>query len=214
MKKMTGHAFALWLIALIVTALLAAFIPFAHTETYWIAAGCTQLMFLVVLGVFFRSFRRADTLESRILGWPLFRTAVSALVFQLIVGFALMGFAGICPVWVAVLTEVVTLAICFAVLIVKDASREVMETAETQVRGATEKWKAIRQRAAQIAAETGSAEIRKLADDIRYADPTPTPMDDEVAKMLETLSSYATADNIEKAKRLLNQRNAAAKAGK
>ena len=46
--------------------------------------------------------------------------------------------------------------------------------------------------------------------EIRYADPTPTSMDGEIAQMLETLSSYADAENIKKASAMIEQRKALA----
>ena len=55
---------------------------------------------------------------------------------------------------------------------------------------------------------------KKLAEEIRYADPTSTPMDSKIADMLETLSSYADAANIQKAFRMLEERKTLAKSGK
>ena len=41
---------------------------------------------------------------------------------------------------------------------------------------------------------------------MRYADPTPTGMDGELNQMMDTLSSYATAENIDKAIKMLEKR--------
>ena len=112
------------------------------------------------------------------------------------------------------LAELLLFAIALAALTMRDAARETVFQSEQAVRDATAPWKAIRSRAAAVAAETNHPDIKKLAEDIRYADPMPTPLDGRMAEMLETLNSYATAENIEKAKNLLRQRNEAAKAGK
>ena len=214
MKKLTGHVWVLWAIALAVTAALAVLIPFVHNAVYWIALGCTALMYVITAAVFYRVMRRDGKLESKILGWPILRVALTALVIQVIAGFVLLAVAPWCPVWVAVLVEVIIFAVTFAILTVRDAAREAVQSSEQAVKDQTAAWKAIRLRAKQVADETGHPEIRKLAEDIRYADPTPTELDEQVAQMVETLSSYATAENIQKARQLLNRRSALSKAGK
>ena len=212
--KLTKHAWVLWSVALAVVLVLALVIPFARTAVYWVALGCTAAMFGMCALAFVRAFRKDNKLESKLLGWPIFKVGYTALIVQIIVGFALMSLAALCPVWAAALAEVAVFASTVVCLTVKDAAREAVTAAEVKVTDNTSAWKAIRTRASQVAAETGHPDIRKLAEDIRYADPTPTAMDGEIAQMLETLSSYADAANIAKAKALMEQRKTLAKAGK
>ena len=212
--KLTKHAWVLWSVALAVVLVLALVIPFARTAVYWMALGCTAAMFGMCALAFVRAFRKDNKLESKLLGWPIFKVGYTALIVQIIVGFALMGLAALCPVWAAALAEVAVFAWAAVCLTVKDAAREAVTAAEVKLTDNTAAWKAIRARASQVAAETGHPDIRKLAEDIRYADPTPTAMDGEIAQMLETLSSYADAANIAKAKALMEQRRTLAKAGK
>ena len=212
--KLTKHAWIIWGIALAVVIALMVLIPFARTAAWWIAAGCTVLMFGLCACTFMRAFRRDRTLESKVLGWPIFRVGYTALIVQLIVGAVLMGIAAFCPAWVAAIAEVIVFAVTLVCLTVKDAAREAVTRSEAVVTENTAAWKAIRTRAAAIAAETKHPDIIKLAEDIRFADPTPTPMDGQIAEMLETLSSYADAENIRKASQLLMRRNAMSKADK
>lgn len=205
--KLTKHAWILWGIALAVVLVLALVIPFVKTAVYWIGLLCTVAMFGVCALAFVRAFRKDSTVESKLLGWPIFKVGYVALIVQIIVGFALMGLAALCPVWAAAIAEVVVFAVTAFCLTVKDAVREAVTTAEVKVTDNTAAWKAIRARANAIAAETGHPDIKKLAEEIRYADPTPTSMDGEIAQMLETLSSYADASNIMKAITLLHSRN-------
>lgn len=212
--KLTKHAWILWGIALAVVLVLALVIPFVKTAVYWIGLLCTMAMFGVCALVFVRAFRKDSTVESKLLGWPIFKVGYVALIVQIIVGFALMGLAVLCPVWAAAIAEVVVFAVTAFCLTVKDAVREAVTTAEAKVTDNTAAWKAIRARANAIAAETGHPDIKKLAEEIRYADPTPTGMDGEIAQMLETLSSYADAANIKKAAAMLEQRKTFAKESK
>ncbi len=212
--KLTKHAWVLWAIALIVTLILAFTIPFAKTAVYWIALLCTVAMFGVCALAFVRAFRKDGTTESKLLGCPILTVGHTALAAQLAAGFALMGLAALCPVWAAVLVEAAVFAVTAVCLTVKDAAREAVTASETKVTDNTGAWKAIRARANAVAAETGHPDIKKLAEEIRYADPAPTSMDGDIAQMLETLSSYADAANIKKALNMLEQRKALAKESK
>ena len=209
--KLTKHAWILWVVALVVVLVLALVIPFVKTAVYWIGLLCTVAMFGVCALAFVRAFRKDSTLESKLLGWPIFKVGYVAVIVQLVVGFALMGLAALCPVWAAAIVEVAVFAVTVFCMTVKDAAREAVTTAEVKVADNTAAWKAIRARANAIAAETGHPDIKKLAEEIRYADPMPTSMDGEIAQMLETLSSYADAVNIKKAQTLVKQRSALSK---
>lgn len=212
--KLTKHAWILWGIALAAVIALAFLIPFTKNVVFWIAFACTLGMFGVSAWAFSRAFAKDETIESKLLGWPIFKVACTALIVQIIVGFTLMGLANLCPVWVAALVEIIVFTVTAFCMTVKDAIRETVAAAEAKVTDNTAAWKAIRARANAVAAETGHPDIRKLAEEIRYADPMPTSMDGEIAEMLETLSSYADASNIKKALILIERRNAMAKESK
>lgn len=204
--KLTKHAWLIWGIALVAVLVLAFVIPFAKTAAYWLGLAATLVMFGVCAAAFVRAFRKDDKLESKLLGWPIFKVGYTALAAQILVGFALMGLAALCPVWVAILVEVAVFALTGISLTVKDAAREVVTQSEATVTDNTKAWKALRAKAGVLAASTGSAELKKMAEEMRYADPTPTGMDDEIGQILETLSSYATAENIARAMKLLERR--------
>lgn len=209
--KLTKHAWSLWVIALAVVLVLALIIPFVRIAVYWLALLCTITMFGVCAFAFIRAFRKDGTMESKLLGWPIFKVGYVALIVQIIAGFALMALAAFCPVWIAALAEVAVFAVTAFCLTVKDAVREAVTVAEVKGIDNTAAWKAIRARAAAIAAENRHPDIKKLAEEIRFADPTPTGMDGEIAQMLETLSSYADAENIKKASTMIAQRKLVSK---
>lgn len=212
--KLNKHTWAIWGITLAVVIALMIVIPFVRTAAWWVGAGCTVLMFGLCAFTFVRAFRKDHSLESKVLGWPIFKVGYTALIVQIIVGAIIMGTAAFCPVGAAVIAELIVFTVTGIALTVKDAAREVVTQAETKVTNNTAAWKAIRARANAIAAETGHPDIKKLAEEIRYADPMPTSMDVEIAQILETLSSYADAENIKKIQTLVNQRSTLSKSEK
>lgn len=209
--KLNKQAWTIWAITLIVIIALMAVIPFARTAAWWIGAGCTVLMFALCACAFCMAFRKDGKIESKLLGWPIFKVGYTALIVQLIVGAVIMGIAAFCPVWAAVIAELIVFAAAGIALTAKDAAREVVTQSEARVTDNTAAWKAIRAHANAIAAATGHPDLKKLAEEIRYADPTPASIDGEIAQMLETLSSCADAESIRKAFGMLAQRKAMSK---
>ena len=209
--KLNKHAWAVWGITLLVVIVLMALIPFARTASWWIAAGCTVLMFGLCAYTFVLAFRKDNTLESKVLGWPIFKVGYTALIAQIVVGAILMGIASFCPVWVTAIVELILFAgtgLCF---IVKDAAREVVRNGEASIADRTGDWKAIRNRANAIAISSGNPELKRLAEAIRFADPTPTSMDGQISELLETISSHPDEANISRAFQLMDQRKTLAK---
>lgn len=209
--RLNKHAWAVWGITLLVVIVLMALIPFARTASWWIAAGCTILMFGLCAYTFVLAFRKDNTLESKVLGWPMFKVGYTALIAQIIVGAILMGIASFCPVWVAVIVELILFAGTGLCLIAKDAAREVVRNSEASIADRTSAWKAIRNRANSIAISSGNPELKRLAEAIRFADPTPTSLDVQVSELLKTISSHPDEANISRAFQLMDQRKTLAK---
>lgn len=212
--KLTKHAWILWGIALVAALALMIVIPFVRTTAWWIAAIGTVLMFGVCAFTFYRAFRKEDSLESKVLGWPIFRVGYTFLAAQLVLGFVLMAASALCPVWLAAVLELVLFAAAAFCLTVKDAAREVVVHSEAAVMDRTAGWKAIRAKASALAASAGSAEMRKLAETIRYADPTPTSMDSEISAALDALRQNPDDGAVRSVLRMMEERAALAKAEK
>ena len=204
--KLNKHALIVCTAALVVFLVLALIIPFSRTAVYWIGFCCTITMFICCGLAFVRAFRRDETLESKLLGWPIFKVGYTALAVQVCIGFVFMALAKIIPVTVAVIVEVLVFALTVICLTVKDAAREVVRHFEGKDNDSTAAWKAIRNRASAIASSTGNAELKKLSEMINLADPKPTSIDNQIAQMLEVLSGYADHENIRKAFALMEQR--------
>ena len=210
--KLSKHAWTIWGILLVVALVLMVLIPFSRTASWWIAAGCTVLMFLLAARTFYAAFRK-DGLESKILGWPIFKVGAVALAVQVVFGFALMGLAALCPVWVAVLAEVLIFAVTGICLTVKDAARVVVSQSEAHMADSTAAWKVIRQKANALAA-SGDADMKRLAEEIRFADPMPTSIDGEIAAQVDALAAGENPEGVKKIFTLLERRKAFVKANK
>ena len=186
--KLSKHAWTIWGILLVVALVLMVLIPFSRTAAWWIAAICTVLMFLLAAWTFYAAFRK-DGLESKILGWPIFKVGAVALAVQAVLGFALMGLAALCPAWVTALTEVLIFAVTGICLTVKDAAA----------------WKAIQQKANALAASV-DADMKRLAEEVCFATPMPTSIDGEIAAQVDALAAGANGKNVQNLLKQLEQR--------
>lgn len=183
--KLSKHAWTIWGILLVVALVLMVLIPFSRTASWWIAAICTVLMFLLAAWTFYAAFRK-DGLESKILGWPIFKVGAVALAEVLI--FAVTG-------------------IC---LTVKDAARVVVSQSEAHMADSTAAWKVIRQKANALSA-SGDADMKRLAEEIRFADPMPTSIDGEIAAQVDALAAGKNPEAIRRLMAALAQRKVIAK---
>lgn len=209
--KLTKHAWIIWSIVLVVTLALMILIPFARTATWWLATCGTMVMFGLCAFTFIRAFRKDDTLESKVLGWSIFQVGYTALLAQIVVGFILMGVAALFPWWGTAIAELFIFAVTVICLTTKDAAREFVTHSEAAVEDKTAAWRALRARTAALAVEMNHPAIRKMADEIRMADPMPTSMDDQIAELIDALSSNADDATVRKVVGLLNQRKMLAK---
>ncbi len=144
-------------------------------------------------------------MESKILGWPIFKVGAVALVVQAVLGFALMGLAALCPAWVTVLAEVLIFAVTGSCLTVKDAARVGVAQSEAHMADSTAAWKVIRQKANALSA-SGDADMKRLAEEIRFADPMPTSLDGEIAAQVDALAAGANGKNVQNLLKQLEQR--------
>lgn len=204
--KLDKHAWILWGIALAMTIALMLLIPFEHTAVWWIAFCSTVLMFALCAFTFARAFHKADTLESKFLGWPIFRVGYTAVFLQIVIGFSLMAIAPFCPAWVAAVIELIVFSATAFCLTGRDAAREIVAGSEIQIEDKTGAWKTIRLKASAIAAETDHPELRRLAEAVRMADPMPCSMDKQIAEMISSLGSAADESTIKKVLQMLEQR--------
>ena len=105
----------------------------------------------------------------------------------------------------AVLAEVLIFAVTGICLTVKDAARVVVSQSEAHMADSTAVWKVIRQKANALAA-SGDADMKRLAEEIRFADPMPTSIDGEIAAQVDALAAGVNGKNVQNLLKQLEQR--------
>ena len=119
----------------------------------------------------------------------------------------------LCVRQTTVLAEVLIFAVTGICLTMKDAAHGVVSQSEARMADSTAGWKVIGQGANALAA-SGDADMKRLAEEIRFADPMPTSIDGEIAAQVDALAAVANPESVKKILTLLERRKAFAKANK
>lgn len=89
----------------------------------------------------------------------------------------------------------------------------VVSQSEARMADSTAGCKVIGQGANALAA-SGDADMKRLAEEIRFAAPMPTSIDGEIAAQVDALAAVANPESVKKILTLLERRKAFAKANK
>ena len=111
----------------------------------------------------------------------------------------------LCVRQTTVLAEVLIFAVTGICLTMKDAAHVVVSQSEARMADSTAGWKVIGQGANALAA-SGDADMKRLAEEIRFAAPMPTSIDGEIAAQVDALAAGAIGKNVQNLLKQLEQR--------
>lgn len=161
-------------VALAVFSVMAFAIPFAHTPAFWTAYGFGALAILFQLYIFRISFAKGDA-KSRFYGFPIARVGVCYLAAQLIASAIEMALAGVLPVAVPVVVNVLLLALAVVGCVTVDAMREEINRQDGQLRRNVANMRELQSLSRALVGQCPEGELKttveKLADEFRYSDP-------------------------------------------
>ena len=204
--------------------LLAFLIPFRHTSTFWLGYvfGLVAIAFQIV--ALLVAFRNVDTARSKFYGIPTLRVGLYYLVGQLILSFIAMalGFVPGFPIWPLWLIFILFLAFAALGMIGADAVRDEIEQQEFVVKRDTSAMRELQNMSASLARRCQdpalAAELKKVAEDLRYSDPVSSALTEEseyrIKEMLEDVSgevssrqTYKALETCKSIRNLLAERN-------
>lgn len=180
-------------ICLIVFNILAFVIPFPRTGLFWLAWVFTNIAILAQAPIFIIAFRNGETTRSKFYGVPIARIGIIYLVIQLIAGFGAMGLAFVpkMPVWPFVIVFLLILAAAAIGLIATDATRDEIERQDAVLKKDVSKMRGLQSLGSSLLSQCDdpavSAEVEKLAEQLRYSDPVSSDACAESEKELSNL---------------------------
>ena len=153
---------------------LAFVIPTDKTATFWTAYAFSVVAFAVQIPLWKIALGKKDTLKSKFLGIPVIHVGITYLIIQLI-AFAIFMIFPMLPIWLAVVVCSIILAISALCAIAGQAGANEINRVEEKIK-VKRAFIQFLQTDIEMLAESETdaetkAELKKLAEKVRFSDP-------------------------------------------
>ena len=174
MKKNNLMSYLALGILFVLFNLIAFLIPTEKNATFWTAYVFSVIAFAVQIPLWKIAFGKKDTLKSKFLGIPVIHVGITYLIIQLI-AFAIFMIFPMLPVWLAVVVCSIILAISALCAIAGQAGANEINRVEEKIKVKRAFIQFLQVDIEMLAesetdAET-KAELKKLAEKVRFSDP-------------------------------------------
>ena len=194
---------------------LAFVIPTDKTKTFWVAYAFSVVAFAVQIILWSVAFGKKDTLKSKFLGIPVVQVGIIYLVIQ-IIAFAVFMAIPTLPVWSAVIVCAIILALSVLFVVAGQAGANEINRVEEKIK-VKRAFIQFLQTDIEMLYESEAdaevkAELKKLAEKVRFSDPMSHEMLGELesrisAKVEEMKTSSDKKALIEEISTLFTERN-------
>ena len=177
---------------------LALLIPFSHTATYWVAFAFGIIGIIVsAVGVVI-AFKGTESARSKFYGFPIARLVLIYAIIQAAVSFLFMGIGFICPVWVALIVDILLLVFVVIGMVAMDVTRDEIERQDVKIKKDVSAMRSLQSRVNMLVGncedDSVKEAVKKLAEDFRFSDPVSS---DAIADIEGQMASLM--DEVEKA---------------
>ena len=174
MKKNSIRGCVILAILLILFSVVAFSVPFARTATFGVAFGFGVFAIVFQLYIFRVSLASGDA-KSRFYGFPLARLGVIYLAAQLIVSIVEMVVAGVLPVWVALIANLLLAALAIIGCLASEAMRDEIVRQDIHLKKEVSVMRELQSLSRTLVGQCQDGELKamleRIADDFRYSDP-------------------------------------------
>ncbi|MDR1329310.1 MAG: hypothetical protein LBK23_06885 [Oscillospiraceae bacterium] len=204
--------------------LIVLAIPFRRGAVFWTAYAFADVAIAAQYVIAAVAFSKAETLKSKVFGYPIFKIGYIWLLVQLILSCVLMLIAQFVslPAWVAIVPCAVLCGAAAVGVLATDAARDEIERQETAIRINTTFMSGFNADVCSLLPradydDTLKSKLEKLAEDARYSDPVSGDGLEHIeaqiggaldrAKELITAGDAAAPDAVDELSKLLYERN-------
>ena len=194
MKKNTVRALLVTVLVIGLFNLIAFVVPFEHTDVFWIGYGFAMGAFLMVAAAMYLAFGQEPTAKSRFYGFPIARIGAIYGIFQLGASLLCMALAEVLTWWIPVLLFAVAFVAAALGLIATEAVVDEIRRQDNTQKVNTTLMRSLQTKVSQIAANSGNAAVKALAEEMRYSDPVSNPaLADAEADLAAAVSNLQSA---------------------
>ncbi len=174
MKKGSTKGYLILGILFVLISVIAFAIPTPKTIVFWISYGFTAVAFALQILIWEKAFFAKDTLKSKFFGIPVIHIGIVYLVLQS-VAFVVFTVSPTLPLWSAIFTDVLILALCAVCMISADVGQNEIDRVEEKVQKKGFYLRNLQTDIELLAdAETDTqakASLEKLAEAVHCSDP-------------------------------------------
>lgn len=186
MSKNGIRGYVVLAIVFVVFSVISFVVPFTKNSVFWNAYIFAIIAIAYQIYVFRISFSGQESVKSKFYGFPIAKIGVVYLVTQLVVSLVEMATAKIFLNWMALILNVVLLAITVVGCIAADVMRDEIVRQDTVLKEEVGNMRALQSLSASLVGLCQEAELKKelqsLADEFKYSD----PVSSEDTKEMET----------------------------
>ncbi len=198
MKQNKTRGYVILAILLVVFTAISFLPPFTKAGRFFVAYLFGVIAILSQVYFFKSSFSPDGDVKSKFYGFPIARIGVVFMVAQLIVSLVEMALALVCPTWLALLVNIIILAVALVGSIAAETMRDEIERQDVSLKEEVSAMRELQSLANGILAQCDSseskAEIKRLADELRYSDPVSSDGTKELeAEILQQLRDVQKA---------------------
>lgn len=222
MNKNKTRGYVTLLILAVVLSVISFAIPFAKNLTFWMAYVFGMVAIAFQLYVFKISFSENGDAKSKFYGFPIAQIGVVYLLGQLVISLIEMILASFLPGFVAIVINIIILAVALIGCIAADAMRDEIVEQDIKLKTNVKNMRELQSISFAVASQCTNIELKKelekLAEEFKYSDivssDSTETIENELKRQLEELQCAVIEEDNGAAKILcektfarLNERN-------
>ena len=229
MGKNEKRGYAILAIIFVVFSVIAFAVPFTKNGVFVLAYVFGTIAIAFQIYVFKISFQHGEDAKSKFYGIPIANIGLYYLSVQLVISLIEMATAKILPAWVAVVVNVIPVALALIGCITAEVMRDEIERQDVQLKKDVANIRGLQSTSASLVGMCSDNEMKKqlqkLADEFKYSDPVSSDdtkdLESELQQLMKELQAAIIDDDMAAVKTLcmkalagLNERNRVCKLGK
>ena len=229
MGKNEKRGYAVLAIIFVVFSVIAFAVPFTKNSVFVLAYIFGAIAIAFQIYVFKLSFSHGEDAKSKFYGMPIANIGLYYLSVQLVLSLVEMIAAKILPTWLAVIVNVIPIALALIGCITADVMRDEIERQDVQLKKDISNMRALQSMSSNFVGicldEERKKQLQNLADEFRYSDPVSSEdtkeLENELQQMMKELQCAIIDGDMDAVETLcmkavagLNERNRVCKLGK
>ncbi len=184
-----NRAYICLLILLLVFSLIAFAVPLAKTGTFWTAYLFALVASALQIYIFHTAFAGDDSAKSRFYGFPIAKIGIVYLLVQLVSSMIEMAASAVMPVWVAIVINVLLLAVTLIGCITSSTVKEEIVRQDMKLKENVSNMRALQSLSSALVGQCNDKEmketLRRMAERFKFSDPISSKETEELEEDMQ-----------------------------